>query len=127
MYKPSIFNKPALKLRRRELRRNSTDAEKKLWLKLRAKQLNGFKFYRQFAAEHYILDFYCPSCRLAVELDGSQHVEEKQLICDEKRTRYLNRQNIQVIRFWDNDIFKNIDGVLREIEENLTPPALPLK
>ena len=127
MYNPSILNRPVLKIRRRELREHSTDAEKKLWSKLRAKQLSRFKFYRQFSAGPYILDFYCPVCRLAVELDGGQHAEERGILYDEKRKEYLNRQNIRVIRFWDNDVLNNTDGVLIKISENLTPPNLPLK
>lgn len=103
-YRPSAFNKPIFKSKRRDLRKNSTDAEKKIWSKLRAKQLNGFKFYRQYSAGTYILDFYCSACRLAVELDGSQHTEEKQKMYDEKRTKYLNEHNIRVVRFWDNDV-----------------------
>ncbi len=111
MYSPSIFNKPLLKLHRRELRKNSTDAEKKLWSKLRVKQLNGFKFYRQFSAGPYILDFYCSSRRLAVELDGGQHAENRQMIYDKKRTDYLLKNKIHLVRFWDNDVLVNIDGV----------------
>jgi len=127
MYSPSFLNIPALKNRRCQLRKGSTDAEKRLWSKLRAKQLNRFKFYRQFSAGQYILDFYCPACRLAVELDGGQHAEEKKRSYDAKRTEYLNRQNIRVIRFWDNDALKNTESVLNIILENLTPPNLPLK
>jgi len=123
MYNPFILNKPALKSRRCQLRKGSTDAEKRLWSKLRAKQLNGFKFYRQSGAGPHILDFYCSTCRLAIELDGGQHAKEKEISYDAKRTEYLNRQNIRVIRFWDNDVLKNTESVLNIILENLTPPS----
>lgn len=123
----SFLNKISLKPRRQILRKNSTDAERKFWAKLRNRQLLGFKFYRQFSVGPYILDFYCPVCRLAIELDGGQHTKTKQKLYDDKRTNFLKSHNISVIRFWDNDVLQNIDGVLRKIEENLTPPNLPLK
>lgn len=126
MYNPTLLNKPKLKSRRIKLRKRSTDAERKLWSKLRARQLDGFKFYRQFSAGPYILDFYCPACRLAVELDGGQHTEEMKILYDEKRTEYLNKNNIRVMRFWDDDVLNNIEGVSIEISKNLTPPT-PLK
>ncbi|MBU2220239.1 endonuclease domain-containing protein, partial [Patescibacteria group bacterium] len=107
---------------RRELRKNFTDAERKLWSRLRNKQLFGFKFFRQYSVGPYIIDFYCPSIRLGVEADGSQHSTTRK-IYDERRTRYLEQFNIVVLRFWDNDILKNTDGVLLEISRNLTPPA----
>ncbi len=127
MYNQNLLNKPKLKRRRSELRKRSTDAEKKLWSKLRARQLNSLKFYRQFSVGTYILDFYCSVCRLAIELDGGQHAEEERILYDENRAAYLNENNIRVIRFWDNDVLNNIEGVLIEILKNLTPPSLPLK
>jgi len=113
-YSPSLFNKTPLKSKRRRLRKDSIDAEKKLWSKLRARQLNGFKFYRQFSAGPFIVDFYCSSCRLAIELDGGQHAEENYIIYDKNRTDYLLRNKIYLLRFWNNDVLINIDGVLKE-------------
>jgi len=127
MYSPVVFNKLFVKPLRRELRKNSTDAERKLWSKLRAKQLFGFKFYRQFSAGPYIIDFYCSSCHLAIELDGGQHAKDKKIIYDRRRTDYLLKNKIRLIRFWNNDVLTNIDGILKEILNNLTPPNLPLK
>jgi very-short-patch-repair endonuclease len=124
---PKFLNISSLKNRRMELRKNSTDAEKKLWSKLRKRQLAGFKFCRQFSIGRFILDFYCPKCRLGIELDGGQHAEEQKIVYDKRRTEYLNRNNIKMIRFWDNDVLKNIEGVLGRILEELTPPTLPLK
>src|SRR4030042_2155374 len=120
----SFLNKISLKSRRQILRKNSTDAERKLWTRIRNKQLPGLKFYRQFSVGPYILDFYCPVCRLAIELDGGQHAKIKQKIYDDKRTDFLRCNNISVIRFWDNDVLQNIDGVLKKVELNLTPPRL---
>lgn len=123
----SFLNKISLKSRRQILRKNSTDAERKLWAKLRNKQVFGQKFYRQFSAGPYILDFYCSVCRLAIELDGGQHAKARQKLYDDKRTQFLKSNNIRAIRFWDDDISNNIDGILKEIINHLTPPILPLK
>jgi|SRR3989338_4132835 len=117
-----LRNRSELKNRRRTLRKNFTDAERKLWSKLRSKQLLGFKFFRQYSIGHYILDFFCPVLKLAIELDGGQHGQGAQVLYDKKRTEYLNKNNIEVIRFWDNDVLKNTEGVLLEIARNLTPP-----
>lgn len=102
-----------LKTRSRILRKSQTDAERKLWSKLRRKQILDLKFYRQFSIGNYILDFYCPARKLAIELDGSQHMQ--QLEYDNNRLKYLQKQEITILRFWDNDVFKNIDGVLEKI------------
>ncbi|MBI4262312.1 endonuclease domain-containing protein [Candidatus Uhrbacteria bacterium] len=105
------------------LRKNLTDAERVLWKRLRSRQLAGYKFRRQFPIDSYILDFYCPEHRIAIELDGSQHIEE-QHAHDEKRLHVLQQSNIRVLRFWNNDVLNNIDGVLQEIVNtvNLTLP-----
>ena len=116
-----VFNKLLSKARRQNLRKTSTDAERKLWSRLRNKQLNGLKFFRQYGVGLYILDFYCPAIRLVVEVDGSQHADARKNY-DEKRTKYLKHFNITVLRFWDNDILKNTDGTIMKILEHITPP-----
>src|SRR3989338_5263840 len=93
-----IINDPSFKLRRRILRKKQTDAEHKLWQRLRNKQVQGLKFYRQYGVGSYILDFYCPQRLLAIELDGSQHLATREY--DNDRTAYLQRLGITVIRFW---------------------------
>ncbi|CAN5201821.1 hypothetical protein BH11PAT1_BH11PAT1_7630 [soil metagenome] len=98
-------------------RKNQTETEKLLWFRLRSRQLGGYKFSRQYALADYILDFYCVEKNLAIELDGSQHGE--QLEYDLKRTQYLQSLGITVIRFWDNEVFKNIEGVLASILEKI--------
>ncbi|TAN41409.1 MAG: endonuclease domain-containing protein [Nitrospirae bacterium] len=115
-------NDPVLKEQRRGLRRNQTDAEKAFWSKVRAKQFYGIKFFRQYSIGPYILDFYCPTLKLAVELDGGQHTEKQNQEYDTARTEYLTTQGIKVVRFWNNEVLCNIDGVL----EKITPPAPPL-
>jgi very-short-patch-repair endonuclease len=106
-------------LRRRALRRNSTDAEAALWAHLRAKRFAGFKFRRQHPCGPYILDFFCPDRRLAIELDGGQHFELQAQAYDARRTAYLRRSGIQVLRFPSDLVFRELPAVLDAI-------ALPL-
>src|SRR3989344_8551489 len=94
------YNDPKFKSRRRALRRNQTETEKLLWKHLRNKQLTDAKFFRQYSVGPYVLDFYCPMKRLAVELDGGQHLTAQQQRHDIQRTNYLTQQGITVIRFW---------------------------
>lgn len=101
----------------RKNRKQQTDAEKLLWHYLRNKQLAGFKFRRQYPIQNYILDFYCLEKKLAIELDGSQHFNKKQY--DKQRSATLQKYGIDVIRFWDNDVLKNINGVLEKILKKL--------
>jgi very-short-patch-repair endonuclease len=93
--------------RPRELRRNATDAENRLWYVLRNRGLAGRKFVRQFQVGPYIADFACREHGLIIELDGGQHAES---IRDEARTAYLNAQGYAVLRFWNTEILENLDG-----------------
>jgi very-short-patch-repair endonuclease len=119
--------------RARKLRGNMTDAEAQLWRALRRSQLNGFQFRRQHPIGPFTLDFFCPTLRLAIEIDGGQHaVQQKR--ADERRTRFLSEKNIAVIRYWNNDIFGNLPGVLadlvaaieKRVREVTPSPTLPL-
>lgn len=110
-----LFNTLSVRNKSRGLRKNSTEAEKKLWSKLRNKQLNGFRFHRQYGIGLYIVDFYCSQLRLVIEVDGGQHAEDKNYDYDEKRTQYLRTYNIQVLRYWNNEVLQNIDGVIQDI------------
>lgn len=121
--KGQVNNKPSLKTFRKDLRNNGTPAEATLWLSLKNKQLDGRKFRRQFSVENYILDFYCPSEKLAVELDGADHYTEAGSEYDEERTRFLNSKGIKVIRFENKEVFENIGGVLDEIKRSFTTPT----
>ena len=85
-----LYQDSRLKVLRQKLRKNSTDAERALWRLIRKSQVENTKFIRQYSAGRYILDFYSPKLRLAVELDGGQHLNESGLAYDEKRTRFLN-------------------------------------
>ena len=119
-----LRNDASLKQLRRELRRNQTEAEKIFWTHMRNKQFYGMKFFRQYSIGPHILDFYCPAMRLAIELDGGQHAEEETREYDKLRTDYLKTKGIDVIRFWNNDVIQNIEGILMEIEKRIIPPLL---
>ncbi len=113
---------PEMLERVRELRKNQTDAENILWMVLRNKNLEGIKFRRQHNVGTYILDFYCHEYKLAIELDGGGHVESKQKKYDEERDKFLNKEGIRVLRIWNNDVMQNLEGVVEEILNSLTPP-----
>jgi very-short-patch-repair endonuclease len=102
--------------RARQLRSSMTDAERRLWSILRSRQLAGYKFRRQHPAGPFILDFACVARRLAIEADGGQHAEND---ADQSRTAWLERQGWRVVRFWNNDILSNAEGVLTAIMQAL--------
>ena len=99
----------------RRLRIHSTDAEKLLWRHLRSRQLEGAKFIRQFPIGNHIADLACREAHLAIEVDGGQHGEE----VDADRTRSIESFGYRVIRFWNNDVLANVDGVLEVIRAEL--------
>lgn len=109
----------------RELRKNSTDTEKLFWRHLRNRQLNGYKFKRQVPIGRYIVDFVCTSLRLIIELDGGQHAD--QIAYDQKRSDFLESKDFKVIRFWNNDVLQNIDGVLSALTLALSQRERELK
>ena len=103
----------------RVLRKNMTDAERRLWSKIRRKQLKKFQFYRQKNIGDYIVDFYCPAAKLIIEIDGGQHYSKGNIVKDEARDKFLNDLGFRVLRFSNRDVFKNIDGVVTEIYNHL--------
>ena len=109
--------------RSRRLRRDATDAERKLWSVLRSRQLNGFKFRRQVEIDGYVADFLCAERRLIIEVDGGQQTAEN----DACRTAYLESQGFRIIRFWNHDVLQNLDGVWTTIEAALTSPPHPTR
>ena len=104
----------------RKLRRNSTNAELKLWHFLRNRNLAGHKFRRQYPIPPYVVDLACIESKFIVELDGGQHLE--QVAKDEKRTATLESKGFRVIRFWNDDVLLRSEVVLEEILRNLTTP-----
>lgn len=116
-------NNPALKARQRELRRNQTDAEQVFWARVRNKQFFGLKFFRQYSMGPYILDFYCPERKLAVELDGGQHNKSEGREYDAERTAFLNAHGVEVLRFWNSEVLNDIDAVLERLTSNPSPAS----
>jgi very-short-patch-repair endonuclease len=119
---------PKIRQRAKELRHAPTPAEAKLWLNLRANQLNGHSFRRQHAIGPFITDFCCIKGKLVIELDGGQHVEQE--VYDLERTAYLQSRGYHILRFWNDDVMKNIDRVVEVIVETLeeaplSPPKYP--
>ena len=110
----------------RKLRTSMTDAEQLFWSRVRRKQIENFQFYRQKNIGQYIVDFYCPSGKLIVEIDGGQHYENEGMKKDQERDRYLQNLGFTVQRFSDIDVLKNIDGVVETIHEQLKSPLTPL-
>ncbi len=104
------------KITRQELRKQLTPAERKLWTCLQRSQL-GYKFRRQHGIGRYIADFYCPEKRLVIELDGSQHLDDKEY--DAERTKYMEELNIYVLRFWNDQVMSDIGAVIDRIRNVL--------
>jgi very-short-patch-repair endonuclease len=105
----------------RRLRRDQTDAERALWFRLRDRRLEGLKFRRQTPIANFIVDFCCEESRLIIELDGGQHAVRE--ADDAKRTEELEAMGYLVLRFWNNDVLTNIDGVVQSILETLDKQA----
>jgi very-short-patch-repair endonuclease len=103
--------------RARRLRGTMTDAETKLWQKLRRNGIDGFTFRRQHPLGASTLDFYCPSLRLAIEIDGGQHATASVRRRDANRERWLEERGILTLRFWNNDVLADLDGVSSAISE----------
>jgi very-short-patch-repair endonuclease len=112
-----LRNDLVLKQRRQELRLNQTEAEQTLWKHLRNKQLHGMKFFRQYSVGPYIVDFYCPQLKLAIELDGGQHTGDNAREYDAERSAYIQAQGIEVMRFWNHEVLTQTESVLRKVFE----------
>lgn len=120
----SIYNHQSFKNRRRELRKNQTLSEKIVWDRIRGRQLEGYKFNRQYSAGPYILDFYCSKLRLAIEIDGSHHGESDEIVYDKEREKLLSFHKILTVRFWNNEILENTEKVLEKLRDVVKTRAL---
>ncbi len=109
----------ALKEAARELRKNMTDAERRVWAGIRRKQLKGHQFYRQKNIGRYIVDFYCPAAKLIVEIDGGQHYLAEGIWKDMVRDAYMTSLGLTVLRSTDREALDNTDTVIETIYENL--------
>jgi very-short-patch-repair endonuclease len=115
MNKNQVHNKPILKDIRRELRKNPTLAEIILWRELQNKKLGGRKFRRQHSIGNYIVDFYCPSERLIIEIDGEVHNQKEQKEKDELKDINLQEMGYKIFRFSNNKVLNDICGILNEL------------
>jgi very-short-patch-repair endonuclease len=118
----------------RHLRKNATAAERKVWRKLRNRKVAGYKFRRQHELGPYILDFYCPELRIAIELDGGGHGYVSRQLRDRERAKFLDKQGIAVLSFWNRQIYKEFDNFCDTIwfaverrAKNPLPESSPLK
>ena len=114
-------NRPRTLKNAKRLRADMTDAERLLWSKLRRKQMHGLMFRHQASIGDYIVDFACLSIKLIIEVDGGQHNINK--AADEVRTRWLEAQGYRVLRFWNNEVLQNLDGVLEAIWRATAPKS----
>ena|SRR5262245_33638417 len=110
----------SIRVKARQLRRDQTDAEQRLWAKLRDRQLSGAKFRRQHPIGPFVADFCCAQGKLIVELDGGQHAEY--VAADDKRSRFLEKRGYRVLRFWNHDVLGNTEAVLERIAKVLSDP-----
>ncbi len=119
-------NKKPLKKYRTVLRRKMTPAEIALWQLLRNRQLDGVRFFRQYSIDNFILDFYCPQFKLAIELDGDYHFDEYQVERDKLRNEHLLNKNIRTLRFENFEIFQYPQRTLDEIRKYMYNKETPL-
>lgn len=112
-----IFNRKVMKERRQMLRRNMSEAERILWSKLRRKQVDGFRFRRQYSAGAYVFDFYCPEIRFDVEVDGEGHDRHDAMEYDRERDEQLKNLGITILRFTNEQVKSKIDYVVQCIRE----------
>lgn len=116
--------------RARTLRKNATDAERQLWRSLRMWKGEGLHFRRQVPFGRYIVDFACHGAKLIIELDGSQHAKDDEIVYDAERTKFLEARGYKVLRFWNSDAFANIDGLVEfifaeaKVRLSMAPPPL---
>lgn len=114
---------PTTRSRAKTLRRKLTDAERILWSRLKARQINGWHFRNQHPVGPYIADFACVKARLVIEVDGASHTEDEQIARDERRSAYLRAEGWLVHRVWNTDIYNNLNAVLDGIHALLPPPT----
>lgn len=118
-----FYEGPAARTTRRSLRKIIPEPENILWYHLRARRLNGIKFRRQYSIGRYVIDFYCPTARLAIEIDGDSHFESTKVRdYDQQRQKYIEACGIRMLRFSNQEVMKNLDGVLEKIIAAVTSP-----
>jgi very-short-patch-repair endonuclease len=111
-----VYNRSSEKNRRKTLRSNLPQAEVILWSRLKNKALDGYKFRRQYSIGKFVINFYCPRLKLAIEVDGDSHFSEKSEPYDKERQRFIESFKISFLRFTNKDIYENLDEVLGAIK-----------
>ena len=114
-----LFYNRKFKQKSRDLRKNMTNAEKVLWKKFRRRQILGTQWFRQRSIGDFIVDFYYPTAKFIIEVDGGQHFEEEGRLADKARDEEIAHLGFQVLRFTNREVLDNIDGVLRKIIEEI--------
>ncbi len=117
-----LYNDRRFRNRRRNLRNHATEAEQLLWFVLRERGFRGLKFRRQYGVGPYILDFFCPSIRLAIEVDGGQHYDDDRRLYDRKRSAFLARHDIRVVRVSNAEVLNRLDEVVAFLDRIVTTP-----
>lgn len=113
------FNKAGEKFKRRVLRKNMPLAEVILWTKLKDKAVKGYKFRRQFSVNNFVIDFYCPKLKLAIEVDGESHFTDCAESRDKERQMIIESFGVSFLRFTNKEIYENINGVVDRISEHM--------
>lgn len=111
-----IYNQAELKEKRKSLRNNSTNAEKLLWKYLKSRQIENVKFRRQFSINNYIVDFYSPEIKLAIEVDGDTHFKDEEIEYDRKRQNGLEENGIVFLRYLNTDVTESTEFVVESIK-----------
>ena len=114
-----LFNKISEKLKRRELRSKMTKAEAIVWQKLRCKQIENCKFRNQYSVDRFVLDFYSPEIKLAIEIDGESHFQEGAAQYDHERQIFIESAGINFLRFTNNQVYENLNGALEIIAQKI--------
>jgi very-short-patch-repair endonuclease len=114
-----LFNRTYQKPIRQKLRNNATVAERLLWSQLKHSQLGGYKFRRQQGIAKYVVDFYCPQYKLAIEIDGATHSTPGQIVHDKERQAFIENEGVHFLRFTNADVFENMDWVLETVLNDL--------
>ncbi|MEL6319257.1 MAG: endonuclease domain-containing protein [Cyanobacteria bacterium J06626_14] len=114
-----IFNRRSDKAKRQRLRNNMPRAEIILWSRLRLRQVAGVKFRRQYGVERFVLDFYCPALKLAIEVDGPTHLSPEAQAYDQRRQQFIEELGIRFLRFTNQEVYQNLDGVLTVIHQKI--------
>ncbi|PMB00936.1 hypothetical protein CEN49_04055 [Fischerella thermalis CCMEE 5273] len=114
-----LYNKSSEKEKRRQLRQNITKAEKILWEKVKDRQIEDCKFRRQYSVAEFVIDFYSPELKLAIEIDGDSHFQNGAAEYDKERQVFIESTGIRFIRFTNDDVYNNLSGVLEYIAQNI--------